>query len=165
MKKQMNFRNILATTGLLVLSLMLTRCGSNNSNSTTSNAAITPSFASIYTNVLSQACIQCHVPGTSVYINNNVHLDFTSASTAYSSLTGLTSSGVSSSSCNGIKYVTPGSPSSSYLAAVLFADYNTSGFAGDSGCTPYATHLSDQNISSAEETAIIAWINAGAANN
>ena len=141
------------------MSIFLTNCGDKNADTTNT-------FSSIYAATFKTACIQCHVPGTSTYVTNGVHLDFTSATTAYTTLTTNTVAGSSSiGTCAGIKIVAASAPTSSYLLGVLFQDYHVNNFAGVSGCTTYATHLTDQNISSTQKSAIIAWITAGAANN
>ncbi len=144
--------------------LALTGCPSNT-GTTAAGANVTASFASIYTNVLSTACIQCHVPGTPA-TNSGVTLDFRSAASAFSTLRSSTASGGSSvGTCGTVPIITAGAANQSYLAGVLFADYHTANFAGHNGCTPYATHLQNQNLNSNEEVAIVGWINTGAANN
>ncbi len=154
-------KKILSLLAFVSGTLLLTHCGSQSNDTPTTTA----SFASIYTTVLATACIQCHVPGQPVYVNSHVHLDFTSASTAYSTLTGNSVAGTSSTgTCGGIRIVS-GVATTSYLAGVLFADYHIANFAGVGGCTPYANHLSDQNISASQEQAIVTWINGGAQNN
>jgi hypothetical protein len=114
---------------------------------------------------LKTACIECHVPTGAATVNNGVQLDFSTQALAYQTLTakkvtGSTSSGI----CPNVSIVTAGDPTKSYLAAVLFAKYNATNFAGVSGCSPYSVHLQDQNISDAEQTSIINWITNGAKN-
>jgi hypothetical protein len=122
-------------------------------------------FTNVYQNTLKTACIQCHVPGGAP-TNDGVKLDFTDQNTAYQTLMGSNVSGqISVGSCGGIKIVNPGNPASSYLAGVLFSEYNTDNFAGVSTCKPYTAHLTDQNLSADEKTAIISWIQSGAPNN
>ncbi len=143
----------------------LVGCGSSSSN--TDTTAIPQTFTGVYTNVFSTACVQCHTGAsgsadTSPYSST---LDFTNATNAYNTLVGtgvpVQVMGTASSGCHASDIVAPGNPSASYLAAVLFADYKASWTA----CSPYAAHLQDQNLSAAEETAIIGWIQAGAQNN
>lgn len=154
-------RRLLQTLALATSTLFLTHCGKTADTPTT-----TASFASIYTTILGTACIQCHVPGQPVYVTRGVRLDFTNASVAYTTLTNNLVAGQSSTgTCSGIKIVQAGATNQSYLAGVLFQDYHIANFAGVTNCTPYANHLSDQNISASQEAAIVSWINAGAANN
>ncbi len=153
-------RKLLALMACAFLSLLLTHCGNKA-------ADISNNFSSIYATTFKTAnCVFCHAPGTSTYVTKQVPIDFTTVTTAYSTLTGSNVSGISSiGTCSGVKIVSAGYPAQSYLAGVLFQSYATANFASKSGCTPYATHLSDQNISAAEQAAIIAWITAGALNN
>ncbi len=165
MRFNSQIRKLLFVTATLSFSFLLVDCGGSNSNTTQSAVVVTASFASIYSGILSQSCAQCHVPGAPAHDLNGVVLNFSSASAAYSTLKSSNVSGMSSTgTCGGIHII--GSDSShSYLAGVLFADYNTNNFAGVSGCQPYANHISDQHITSAQEAAIVQWINAGAPNN
>ncbi len=152
-------RKLLFVFVLGLIPFFLSNCGDKAAD-TSAN------FSTIYTSMLKTACAQCHVPGTPAYNTNGVHLDFTTSATAYSTLLANYVAGTSSTgTCSGIKIVAANAPTQSYLAGVLFQDYHVNNFAGKSGCTTYATHLSDQNITPAEEASILAWINAGAPNN
>lgn len=122
-------------------------------------------FGNVYANTLSTTCRSCHQPGGTAYSSYNVLLDFSSQNNAYSTLLGRTVSGTSSvGTCGGIRIVSPSAPTSSYLAAVTVSSYNTSNFAGVNGCTPLNSHLTAYPLSASEQTSLIAWINAGAAN-
>ncbi|MCB0365170.1 MAG: hypothetical protein H6624_18910 [Bdellovibrionaceae bacterium] len=123
-------------------------------------------FSSIYTNILRfHNCHSCHSPGGSAYDTDGVQLDFSTQALAHSTLTTKNVTGATSvGTCGSVKIVNT-TPQTSFLAGVLFSTYHISNFAGVSGCTPYSVHLSDQNLSSSEETAIVDWINAGAQNN
>ncbi len=123
-------------------------------------------FGYVYQNTLKTACIECHVPSGAAYASHGVQLDFSTQDTAYSTLLAKNVTGSSSTgTCSGIRIVSPSTPASSYLAGVLISSYHISNFAGVSGCTPYANHLSDQNLSAEEQTSLIEWIQGGALNN
>lgn len=143
-----------------MIAAILSSCGNNTANDATTTSG---SFSSIYTTTISTACINCHVTGGS---SNGSQLDFSSKALAYSTLTTKHVTGGSSvGTCGSASIVLAGSPSTSYLAAVLVSGYSSSNFAGISGCQPYSTHLIDQNLSTAEKNSIIAWIQGGALNN
>jgi hypothetical protein len=145
----------------VALALTLTYCGQ-----TTTTGPASGTFSAVYTNTLSQACIQCHVPTGAVYTVNQVPLDFTSQTTAYNTLTANKVKGQSSVGiCGDVDIVKASHPELSYLAAVLFSDYSTSDFGGETGCTPYSVHHQDQHLSADEKTSLIKWITNGALNN
>lgn len=145
------------------LVLILARCGSQL---TDTPAPASGTFGSVYNSLKSNNCTECHTPKGSATIDNHVALDFSTQALAYQTLTASTVSGTTSAGdCGGIKIVSPGNPSKSYLAAVLFKDYNTSGFADVTQCVPYNAHLTSFNLSSSEKTSIINWIQNGALNN
>jgi hypothetical protein len=125
-------------------------------------------FSSIYPNIIRfHNCHSCHAPGGQVYDNptDPVELNFSTEDLAYSTLTSKTVAGpTSKGTCGGIKIVNT-TPQTSFLAGVLFSDYNAANFGGVSGCTPYSVHLSDQNLSTSERDAIVTWINNGAPRN
>lgn len=123
-------------------------------------------FGYVYQNTLKTACIECHVPSGAAYASHGVLLDFSTQDTAYSTLLAKNVTGSSSTgTCSGIRIVSPSTPTSSYILGVLISSYHINNFAGVSGCTPYANHLSDQNLSSEEQTSLIQWIQGGALNN
>lgn len=128
-------------------------------------AELTPgTFSNVYSNTL-KSCAQCH-DGTDASVENGT-VDFSSQALAYETLLAGTVSGITAAgTCAGVKLVDAGSPSTSYLLAVLFADYASgTGFAGDGDCVPYATHLEDQNVSASEKASMVQWIQDGAQNN
>ena len=156
-----------ARTSLLVLTLalpfFLTDCGKIPGLDGTPASG---TFGSVYRTITTANCTQCHVPGGAATTDSGVQLDFTSQATAYSTLTSLNVTATSSKNiCNGVKIVKSGEPAKSYFAAVLISTYNTSNFAGVTGCTPYNVHLENQNLSEAEKTSIVSWIQNGAPNN
>lgn len=159
---QFRLKNLSVIVALFLIAIVVARCGGDKKTST----SIQPTFTSIYSTILSQACIQCHVPSGVPY-GSGVLLDFTSKTTAYTTLTTKVASGpTSGAACttNNISIISAGSPSNSFLMGVLFTSYWGTNFAGV-GCTPYNAHLSDQALGSAEKAALEQWITSGAANN
>ncbi len=143
----------------VALMLMLSRCGQKDSGPASGT------FSHVYTVTLKTACIECHVPTGAATVSNGVTLDFSTQAKAYSTLTGSVVTGQTSSGiCANVKIVTASDLAKSYLAAVLFSDYNISNFAGKTGCSPDTTHLSRENLSAAEKTSITTWITNGAKN-
>lgn len=139
--------------------VLLNRCGMEQSQ------APSGTFRSVFQAIQSNNCAECHTATGSAWINDNVQLEFANSASAYTGLTTKTVMGASSVGiCAGIKQVKPNSLAQSYLAGVLFADVHKNDFAGVVGCTPYATHLTDVNLSAAQVTSIKAWINNGAPN-
>lgn len=124
-----------------------------------------PAFTPVYT-ILSSACIQCHQPGGSATANYGVSLDFTTQASAYSTLlAGNVSASTTSTICSGVKIVSAGSPSSSYLLGTVVSTYNVPNFAGKTGCTPSNhNNLYGINLSSAQQTTLINWVQSGATN-
>lgn len=149
------------TLATLVMAQILSGCGQLATPTATSGT-----FTSIYTSTLSKTtCVSCHEPGGSGYANG-VTLDFSTQALAYQTLTSATVSNPSEkTNCSGVKIVYPSNASKSYLAAVLFSDYNANNFAGVSGCQPYTVHLQNLSLSADEKTSILNWINNGALNN
>ena len=128
-----------ATAALLCVAVVLfNRCGTSPSDPAPPPAG---SFAHVYSILQTANCNECHTPGGSAS-QSQVTLDFTSPSTAYTSLTTSTVSAQDATSCSGIKIVVAGNPSKSYLAAVLSSTYYSGGsnFSEKSGCTPYTAH-------------------------
>jgi hypothetical protein len=142
-----------ATLILRVLPLFaLTACG--DLLPTTSGT-----FTDVYAKTLS-SCTQCHDGSNATEYGS---LDFSTQASAYETLVGTTVTGpMAAGTCGQVPLVAAGSPSTSYLTAVLFTDYAASFSSG--GCVPYATHLEDQSISPEEKTSIETWITNGAAN-
>lgn len=157
-----------AVSGLLLASCGLPGCGKildgldGRTSSQGGKIDATPgTFTHVYQATLSTACVQCHVPGS----DGGDHLDFSDKGSAYRTLLGGAVSGHSSATiCGGLKLIEPGVPRDSYLAAVLFAEYNAIGFGGVPECKPYSVHLEDQNLSDTEKSSILSWIRNGARN-
>lgn len=144
-----------AAVGILAV---LPQCG-------TKTSAPSGTFTAVYTNTLSTACGSCHVPG-GAGTTDGTTLDFTTQTTAYSTLlNSVVSGGSSKNTCPNIKIVVPGSPSTSYLVGTLITSYGGTAFetATGTGCSPYAGH--SVNLSADEETSLTAWIQNGALNN
>jgi hypothetical protein len=140
--------------------LALAKCGNSGSSGPASGT-----FTNVYVNTLNTACIQCHVPGGSAFAAGAT-IDFTTQTTAYQTLTtSFVSATDVKATCGAVKIVAANDPADSYLAGVLFKTYYKSSNFGVPGCSPYNAHLSDQNLSSAEQTSIITWIQTGAPNN
>ena len=99
------------------------------------------------------------------YVTKGVQLDFSNQANAYHDLTtyGVTGSD-DVTNCGSARMVVANSPATSYFVAVLMQSYEA-GFVQATGCTPYTAHYQDQNISAAEQSSIVQWINAGAPNN
>lgn len=147
---------------LLAAPFLLTQCG----KITTTTTPTSGTFASVYSILLSNNCNECHIPTGAATTNNHVTLNFTSATTAYTTLTQNSVTGASSTgTCGTVKIVSAGSLSKSYLIGVLVQSYNISNFAGVTGCTPYSTHLQDTHLSSSDQTSLTTWIQNGALNN
>lgn len=145
---------------ILPLFILLCRCGQTPTSTPTLTEG---TFTHVYEKTLKSACIECHVPTGAAFKTDGVLLDFTSQAKAYSTLTTSSVTGGSSkTTCGSAKIVKATKVEDSYLAAVLFTEYNISNFAGISGCTPYTLHLTDQNISSTEKNSITTWIKNGA---
>lgn len=161
--KMENIKIVLHVGFIFILTLVCSNCGKTPESGTTSGT-----FSDVYTKTIKgSSCVECHSPTGMAKLNYGVQLDFTSQSTSYSTLTNnnvVTASDMTGT-CGSAKLIVSGSPSTSYFAAVLISQYNVSNFGGISGCTPYRTHLSDLNISAAEQTSITDWITNGAQNN
>lgn len=95
--------------------------GSGGSGS--GSGGVQASFTSLYQDYF-QNCGQCHAPGAPGRTSDTEQsLDFSSRSTAYSTLTGGTATGLSGnqSACNGVPFI-GGSSTSSLVMAVLDED-------------------------------------------
>jgi len=155
-------------TSVVALTIVLSNCGNNKSTSSQTALDSTPgTFTNVY-QIFTQShnCNQCHVPGAPAFDQNGVKFDLTSQATAFSTLVNQGISGQSSTGiCGGVAEVVPGSPQTSYLAAVLDAAYNTAGFAGVGTCQPFNGHLESEALSADETASIVSWIQGGAQNN
>lgn len=119
------------------------------------------SFQQVYDASFSVTCMNCHSGAGS---SSGTNLDFTSADAAFAGLINVAVQIPSNpSKCGGVRRVVPGDATNSYLMGVLFSEDNRNNFAGSSGCQPPTTHLSLVNLSAAERSSIMAWINSGAA--
>ena len=148
-----------ASVVVVALALALSGCGKKEESFTSGT------FTAVYNQTIKgQNCNECHVPGGSA-ANVGVGLDFTSQATAYQTLVSEMVSGAGSSGCSALKIVVAGSPSTSYLVPVLISSYATNGFGGQTGCQPINTHHSLVNLSTDEQSSLIAWIQGGAQNN
>jgi hypothetical protein len=160
LKFQRRLGSVLFLTAFILVTF--TRCGTQNTGSTIPTSG---TFASVYSIIKSNSCNQCHIPTGAATVNSNVALDFTSSTTAYTTLTTkLVTGTVASGTCGTVKIV-GATPSKSYLSGILFTDYAGSNFAGVTGCTPVTTHTAMFNLSATNEASINAWITAGALNN
>ncbi|MGK5083388.1 hypothetical protein WDW37_08775 [Bdellovibrionota bacterium FG-1] len=145
---------------ILGLALLMMSCGQVAS---VTPDPVTANFSSIYSHLFKTACIECHVPTGAATVAKGVQLDFTTQALAYATLTSGSVAAIDSvGKCPSVKLVVTGQVASSYLAGVLIQDYFKDNFAGVTGCTPYNVHLSDQNLTADEKTAIVSWIQNGA---
>lgn len=155
--------NILKNIFILFTLLILVRCGEKTETTSTETA---PNFSSIYTNVLSKNCVQCHEPSGSATINNGTRIDFTNKAIAYQTLTSYTSSGYSanlSNQCTSVYLVVPGAPTNSYLLATLSESYHRANFMV-ANCTPYSPNAHGASLNSTDLNAMVQWITSGALN-
>lgn len=142
---------------------LLTRCGQQSTTTTVSGT-----FTDVYTNTLSTDCVSCHNPTNgAATLDNNTTIDFSSQSQAYTTLTaGVVAGMVKAPTCGGLQLVVASNPTNSYVLATMFSTYNTANFAGKNGCTPYNhANYGNFNLSAAEQTSIVNWIQNGAQNN
>ena len=135
--------------------------------------AITPStpeakWSSLYSTYLN-GCANCHSPnGPGRTSDIETSLDFSSASTGYSTVTG-SAAGLQGNfaSCNGTRFVVAGHPEQSLLVAAL--DSGTRASFSSGGCTSDA--ITDETVKQGSAppagwmTALQQWITDGAANN
>ena len=158
--RRLQARAVLFALVTALLAVTLPRCGKAPDPTPASGT-----FGSVYAAMTSNNCQVCHVPGGN---NNSSTFDLTSKTTAYSTLVGPKVTGsVSKGTCGTVKLVVASSPSTSYLAGILFSTYNTANFGGASGCTTFYTgHTSiSQPLTTDQQTSLIAWIQNGALNN
>ena len=159
----------LAAATFAALAFSMAACSGHHSVGTNGALAdrflLAPSFSSIYAQTLSTACIECHQPGASASADYGVELDFSSQAAAFSSLQGTVASATSRGQCGGVKIVRAGNPASSYLLAEIDQSFSSPDFGGVAGCVPAAVHYSTINLSQAQRSDIVSWIQAGAPNN
>lgn len=157
--------NAVACLVTVLVALGLAGCGSSPSPT----ASTTTEFSKVWTIVQAKNCNTCHNASNSASATNGFGvINFASQATAYATLTGgSTVKGVSASgNCGSVKLVAAANPTTSYLAGILFSDYNISNFGGVTGCTTaYNSHYSNATFSDADKATIIAWIKDGASNN
>jgi hypothetical protein len=140
---------------LVLFVLSLADCGQNP----LSTEPASGTFGSVYQTIRTANCVVCHVVGNSASYGD---LDFTSQTTAFTTLTTKKVTGPASvGQCGTFNLVVAGSPATSYFAAVLFTDYAS----GYGSCVPYSLHHTDQNITADEQASFVAWIQNGALNN
>jgi hypothetical protein len=162
------FKIALQLAAVVALTVVLSNCGSKISSQSQTALDSTPgTFTNVY-QIFTQShnCNQCHVPGAPAYDQNGVKFDVTSQATAFATLVNQPISGQSSTGiCGGVLEVVPGSPQTSYLAAVLDAAYNSASFAGVGTCAPFNGHLESEALSADEIASVVSWIQGGAQNN
>lgn len=117
-------------------------------------------FTAIYNKSFATSCTNCHNP--SVAASTYSSLDMTNASAAHAGLLERVVRPASPSTCPNDFRVTAGQPTKSYLLGLLFADQQAS-YAGTSGCVAPTSHAAQLSFSADEKTAIIQWIQSGAA--
>lgn len=140
-----------------VLALMLSRCGVNQPS------APAGSFRDVYEILKKSNCTECHVRTGSAWKEDGVRLDFATAKDAYNGLTKNVVTGNSSKTiCKDVKLVTASNVQKSYFVAVLDDTVHKDDFAGKKGCTPYATHLTNTNLSKEQKSSIRKWVTSGA---
>lgn len=148
---------------LIGATLTLSQCSNNSLTS------VEPTFSSLYTNFFYNNCLTCHQPGGTATVASAT-LDFTDASTAYTSLRTSVASGITSgTACAGISIINTTTPANSFILAILSTDYYSTDFAGATNCTPYTEHHTNIAISQAftsnVKTALVEWITQGAQDN
>lgn len=154
-------KRIVCSLIALSFTLVINGCSSDNSSSDT-----TPTFSGLYSNVFSQDCMDCHSPGGQAQVDG-IPLDFSTKTLAYQTLTESSVSGSNAGDCGGVTIIGD-SAETSYILGVHSESYRQNDFAGVVGCTPYAGHIEDSNISSLIDpylNDLVSWINAGALNN
>ena len=133
----------------------------------TGNNTPQPHWSSLYSTYLVN-CKQCHAPGAPGHTSDiESTLDFTSAATGYSTVSG-TASGLQGNfaGCNGTKFVVANHPEQSLLVAAL--DSSTRASFSSGGCT--SDEVTDETVKQGSAppagwmTALKQWINSGAPN-
>ena len=117
-------------------------------------------FSAIYTKSFSVSCTNCHNPTAAPSTFTN--LDMTSEGAAYTGLMERVVKPSASSTCPNDFRVSPGQPTKSYLLGVLFSDYQAS-YGGTPGCVPFVPHSGKDSLTAEEKSAIVNWIQSGAA--
>lgn len=148
---------------LAALALTLPRCG----QTPTSSGPAAGTFTNVYSIITTSNCNQCHVPAVSAGSARGSTLDFTSATTAYTTLTTQNVTATdSSANCGTVKIVNKTTPANSYLLAIFTQADQVTGFGGAASCKPDTSHLAGTaNITGDELTTINNWIIAGAPQN
>jgi hypothetical protein len=137
--------------------LLLIGCDQNAS-------APSGTFRSVYEAIERSNCVECHTATGSAWQQDDVELEFATASAAFIGLTTRNVTGKSSvSSCGTQKLVVPGDVARSYFVAMVDPEV-FSGYETLTGCTPYPTHIQDTNLSAAQRASIKQWISRGAPN-
>ena len=163
---------------LLCLSLLVGGCGGafldeelDLTSGETGDLAVTvtPHFGSLYGDYLS-TCKQCHAPGApGRTLDTEQSLDFTTRSTAYTTLTTKLAAGLVGNqlACNDVPFLVAGQPSQSLLVAVLDATVRQAfDRPAAPGCDVDAISDETVKVGSAPSAAFLAalsdWITAGA---
>lgn len=169
--KAENFFGICIIFSLIVM-VGCTKTDTATTSSCSSATSYSGTYSNLYTKVFSVQCISCHSPGKDPYTYADgsgglTGLSFESAAIGYSDLNAGHVSGVQSGDyCQKISYVSSGSPTTSYLMAVLSANYSTTNFAGQTNCTPLNSHQTAfVSLCAPDVTALESWIQSGAPNN
>ncbi len=153
-------------SSILIL-VIICSCDSKKLAQIPTTKVVSADFNSIYTEILSKNCVQCHEPEGSATVNNFVQLDFSTASSAYQTLTTETSTGVAANTngqCFGVPLIVKSSPTESYMLATLSTQYNHTNFY-KTDCSPYLPDAHGATVSASDLDAIVKWIQDGALNN
>jgi hypothetical protein len=120
----------------------------------------TSQFTTIYNNSFAVQCASCHTSTTTPGTHTN--LEMGTADSAYAGFMERVTRPSGNTTCTNDFRVVAGQPNKSYLLGLLFADYQAS-YSGSAGCTPPVIHLNGLNFTAAEKSAIVQWIQTGAA--
>ena len=157
------FLRICGVASVLLFAVDCSKSESDKSADT--NPPVAATLTNLYSAVFSQGCKNCHNPATTVANAGSSNLDFSTITMAYTTLQGFVSGLSTAGHCNNVKIVKPSDAANSYLAAVLFTDYDHANFGGQTGCIPITEHQLEMHLTPNERAALLAWINAGAINN
>jgi len=131
---------------------------------------IEPTFTSLWDNVFSGCGISCHSANATDGSENGPHLD--SKSNFYNNLTGKSAADYTNwvktvGNCDNVSFITAGNANQSTLAASLILSVSDNLKASDSCDSSYSFHAPTSDIITDADiqTALIQWINDGAANN
>ncbi len=144
----------------------LVQCGGDDSKKvSTPSSGCSGSFKDACTVLLVQeTCNNCHVPGQTIFDSQGAKLDFTSATTLFTSLTTLSSAYNGNEDCIGIPYINTTTVTNSFLLGMIDSSLAKDDFAGKTGCTISSAHAANNFIGTAADiTTIKTWITAGAA--